>query len=320
MSGISPITLALVAAACIVLALALAVYAHGQKKVESQALNSHLQRTIERQGVGTASMDLALSDSYANHEKVRSTSTALWMRWLNKSGFAAWRMSQKTGLMLLGGALLAFLGAWIHAGWGLGLVVLVVYGLLVVFFVWRRLNKQRQRMLEQLPGFLDNIVRLITVGNSPQAAFQTAVDSVPQPLGGALQQASSMLAASSNLGQSMAQLERTWGLPEFGLLAAVFRMSTKYGGRTDLVLERVSAYIRDRMSAERELHAMSAEVRLSAWILSLLPIVVGTLIMVINDGYFMRMWNDPSGKQMIAVAAGLELLGVVLLYRLAKLR
>ena len=36
----------------------------------------------------------------------------------------------------------------------------------------------------------------------------------------------------------MAQLERTWKLPEFGLLAAVFRMSTRYGGRVDQVLER----------------------------------------------------------------------------------
>ena len=91
----------------------------------------------------------------------------------------------------------------------------------------------------------------------------------------------------------MGQLERMWGLPEFGLLAAVFRMSTRYGGRADLVLERVSAYIRDRQSAERELHALSTEVRLSAWVLALLPIVVGTLIMVLNEGYWLLLKISP---------------------------
>jgi tight adherence protein B len=97
-------------------------------------------------------------------------------------------------------------------------------------------------------------------------------------------------------------------------------MSTRYGGRADLVLERVSAYIRDRQSAERELHALSAEVRLSAWVLALLPIVVGTLIMVLNEGYFMRMWNDATGQKLIFIAAGLEVFGSFLLYRLARLK
>ena len=147
-----------------------------------------------------------------------------------------------------------------------------------------------------------------------------ATTNIPPPLGDALQQATAALSASPDLGQAMGQLERNWQLAEFGLLAAVFRMSTRYGGRADLVLERVSAYIRDRLSAERELHAMSAEIRLSAWILALLPIVVGGLIMVLNPGYFMRMWNDSSGQKMIFIAAGLEAFGALLLYRLAQLK
>ena len=65
---------------------------------------------------------------------------------------------------------------------------------------------------------------------------------------------------------------------------------------------------------------MSAEIRLSAWILALLPIVVGGLIMVLNPGYFMRMWNDSSGQKMIFIAAGLEAFGALLLYRLAQLK
>lgn len=320
MSDISPIALMLAAAACLVFAGALAVWAYGQKKADSQALNTHLQRAIERQVAVNASMDVMLSEAYARPSKRSASSPNLWVHWANIRGLPAWRISRKNGLILLLGAALIFFGVWMQAGFVLGVLVLTVYAILVIFFLWRRVSKQRQKMLEQLPGFLDNMVRLITVGNSPQAAFRMAVDSVPQPLGGALQQASGLLAASSNLGQSMAHLERSWGVADFGLLAAIFSMSTKYGGRTDLVLERVSAYIRDRLSAERELHAMSTEVRMSAWVLSLLPIVVGTLIMVLNDGYFMRMWNDASGRQMIAAAAGLEVVGVVLLYRLARLR
>jgi tight adherence protein B len=59
---------------------------------------------------------------------------------------------------------------------------------------------------------------------------------------------------------------------------------------------------------------------MSAWVLALLPLVVGGLIMVINRGYFMRMWNDDSGQTMVLVAAALEVCGAFFLYRLARLR
>ena len=42
--------------------------------------------------------------------------------------------------------------------------------------------------------------------------------------------------------------------------------------------------------------------------------------MVLNKGYFMRMWNDPVGQKMIFAAGGLQILGSFLLYRLARLK
>ena len=243
------------------------------------------------------------------------------VQWLaQRLGVQSWGISSNTlALFAITGLVLALL-ATSQAGAAAGLVVAVLYAVVLAFGIWRRQAKRRERLLQQLPGFLDNMVRLISIGNSPHAAFQMALNNVPDPLGDALQQAAAMLSASPDLGQAMGQLERNWRLPEFGLLAAVFRMSVRYGGRADLVLERVSAYIRDRQSAERELHALSSEIRMSAWVLALLPLVVGTLIMVINRGYFMRMWNDDSGQTMVLVAAALEALGAFLLYRLAKLR
>lgn len=317
---LSPVVIALGAIACLMLGLAIILMAYARQRADSDALNVHLQRTIERQVSSGVMNDL--SPGLGNALQLPSKSVShLWVQQgVKLLGIQAWDLSKKNAMGLLAAAVALLLVVWLKAGVFLALMTVLVFALGVVFFFWKRVEKKREKMLEQLPGFLDNMVRLITIGTSPQAAFQMSVPNVPQPLGAALQQASAVLAASSNLGYAMEQLEDAWRLPEFGLLAAVFRMSTKYGGRTDLVLERVASYIRDKHSAERELHAMSAEVRLSAWVLSLLPLVVGTLIMVINDGYFLRMWNDASGRQMILLAAGLELVGVALLYRLAKLR
>ncbi|MNT87983.1 hypothetical protein D3C72_2284690 [compost metagenome] len=76
--------------------------------------------------------------------------------------------------------------------------------------------------------------------------------------------------------------------------------------------------MRDREAAQRELLALSAETRLSAWILGLLPLVVAGGLFMLNAGYIMLMWKDPAGKTMLLAALGLEAAGVLMLYRLAK--
>ncbi len=311
--------LILCALACLLLALALWLFSSAKRKDAQASIQSTLQRSLEIRRDLHTSGPLAMPGMAA-------TDMAAAMRprglpWLEEHlGFRAWGIAPRTLALLVLAMLVLALLMSLQGGAIMGVMVFAFCLLLGAFGIWLRLGRRRAKMLSQLPGFLDNLVRLISIGNSLHAAFQFASNNVPQPLGAALQDVSASLNVSPNLGQAMEQLERTWGLPEFGLLAAVFRTTTRYGGRADLVLERVSAYIRDRQSAERELHALSAEVRLSAWILALLPVLVGTMIMVLNQGYFMRMWNDPIGQKMIVIAAGLQVFGSFFLYRLARLK
>ena len=329
MSNVAPAILVLVALACVLLALALWLFARARSGETQRAMQHHLQRNLDIQrelqaspaplGMPLPNHPLNLGANTGSNTKATSMASR-WEQLADWLCVEAWGISPRVlGAIAAGGVALALFAA-VSAGIAMGLLLLVVLALLFWFAMAMRVSRRRAKMLAQLPAFLDNVVRLISIGNSPHAAFQFACNNVPEPLGGALAHVSASLNVSPDLGQAMAQLERIWGLPEFGLLAAVFRMSTRYGGRADLVLERVSAYIRDRQSAERELHALSTEVRLSAWILALLPIVVGTLIMFLNKGYFMRMWNDSAGQKMIFAAAALQVIGSFLLYRLARLK
>lgn len=326
MNGLAPGVLVMGALACLLLALALWLLSRARQQEARESIRSNLQRSLDIQ------RDLQAGASPLPMPGPAGTTPMLTpegmlppadspLHWLDEHlGYSAWGIAPRTlALLLAAGLGLALIGA-LQGGALMGLALLALCMLLAWFGIWLRLSKRRARMLSQLPGFLDNMVRLISIGNSPHASFQFACNNVAEPLGEAMRQVSASLQVSSDLGYAMAQLERAWGLPEFGLLAAVFRMSTRYGGRADLVLERVSTYIRDRQSAERELHALSAEVRLSAWILALLPIVVGMLIMVLNQGYFMRMWNDPVGVKLIVIAGGLQVIGSFVLYRLARLK
>ena len=211
-------------------------------------------------------------------------------------------------------ALAGLFGGWIAASSALVLLVL-----LAAFAVWLRLQKFRRKLVSQLPTYIDAMVRLITIGNSTQAAFQLAIATTEAPLRGQLERAASLVRAGMDLDRALHQTASNVRIEEMYLLAAILGLGVRYGGRSDLLLERVGNFMRDREQAEHELLALSSETRLSAWILGLLPVSVGAFFILTNPSYFLGMWNDGTGRMMVLSAAGFQLFGAALLYRLAKL-
>lgn len=122
-----------------------------------------------------------------------------------------------------------------------------------------------------------------------------------------------------DLDRALHQIATHARIEEMYLLASILGLGVRYGGRSDLLLERVGNFMRDREQAEHELVAMSSETRLSAWILGVLPVAVGMAIVMLNPDYFMRMWDDTTGQLLVFGAIGLQMLGAALLYRLARL-
>lgn len=222
------------------------------------------------------------------------------------------------GLGMLALAILLTLAGLFASGPGV-VAALAVLLPLSAFFLWWRVQKFRRRLVGQLPGFIDAMVRLITVGNSTQAAFQLAIPSAREPLRAYLERTAGLVRAGVDLDRALAQTAESVRVQELHLMAAVLGLGVRYGGRADLLLERLAHFIRDREQADHELQALSAETRLSAWILGLLPLIVGGLIVANNPDYFLRMWHDGTGRMMVFGGAGLQLLGAVLLYRVARL-
>lgn len=209
--------------------------------------------------------------------------------------------------------------AGLFGGWIAALSALTLLALLAVFAIWLRLQKFRRKLVSQLPGYIDAMVRLITIGNSTQAAFQLAIATTEAPLRGQLERAASLVRAGMDLDRALHQTASSVRIDEMFLLASILGLGVRYGGRSDLLLERVGNFMRDREQAEHELVAMSSETRLSAWVLGLLPVGVGAFLIMTNPGYFVGMWNDGTGRMLIFSSAGLQLVGAALLYRLARL-
>jgi tight adherence protein B len=205
-------------------------------------------------------------------------------------------------------------------GMPMALVAAVLSAVCFYALLTWRAQKRNQQIVRQLPGFLDAIVRLVAIGHSIPAAFQTAALSADAPLRICLDDVMPRLRTGTEIDQAMTAVSRIYRVQEFDLIGSVLRISVKFGGRSDVMLERMSAFMRDLEQADRELVALSTETRLSSWVLGLLPIVLGAGVIVMNPGYFDSMWTDPLGRNLVYLAFGLQALGAFLLYRLSRLK
>ncbi|MBN3793321.1 type II secretion system F family protein, partial [Burkholderia sp. Ac-20353] len=207
-----------------------------------------------------------------------------------------------------------------RGGWLACIAALVGCTALLTFWLVSRIQRRRLQIVRQLPSFLDGIVRLVTLGNSVPAAFQAALLTTEAPLRGCLDQVSRMLRTGVEIDRAMMHVAKVYHTKEFELVGSVLRLSVRYGGRADVMLDRMSMFMRDLEQAERELMAMSSETRLSAWVLVLLPIGIGSFVVATSPDYVEAMWSDRGGRQLLYLAFMMQVAGGAWLYRMARLR
>ncbi|MFA5083207.1 MAG: type II secretion system F family protein [Hydrogenophilaceae bacterium] len=238
--------------------------------------------------------------------------------WQQRAGYVP--SMRLYGLFALPAPILAIAGGLVFGIKGIVIGLFLLYPLgLAVFLHWR-IERFRDQVVAQLPGFVDALARILSIGVSIELAFRNASEECEEPLRGITAQILVRTQAGLTIEDAMGLVAETYDIKELSFLASVFYLGVRYGGNARAVLERIALAMRERERGQKELHAMTSETRASAWILSALPIVVGLMTMYRNPGYLLGMWNDPFGRQLLFAAVALQVIGMLLLFRMAKLR
>nr|WP_221301358.1 type II secretion system F family protein [Pseudoxanthomonas broegbernensis] len=239
-----------------------------------------------------------------------------WDPWLYRAGLPpGWRIP-------LVGALAGLILAWLFkqriGTSGVIPVVLCTYALLCWVWLRRRIERRQQALLRQLPDFLDHMVRLAALGNSLPMAFQSAAAHAPPPLRDLLDATLAASRTGLDLDRALAQASQPTGLRVLHVLAVVLGTGMRVGGRTDQVLQRMSDFMHDLQQARQELSATTSETRASAWVIGLLPPLCALLMAFASPEFFQPMVDEPLGHRLLLIALAMEVIGALLLYRLAR--
>ncbi|VVD68586.1 type II secretion system F family protein [Pandoraea soli] len=302
------IVLWVIGIALLLIAAGLELWRRTHQRVRAQATSAFLERQLAQNAPRFAANE-------GDAARAPRRKSLPWEFFFERAGVQTDPMFYTT---LVAPGLLLVMLFWMWHGPLSAIVVLLMYAVGTVLRYWFKAARRHRNIVRQLPIFLDGMVRMLTVGNSLPAAFQTAAGNADMPLRELLDRAVRQVQAGVDLDVALKQIARVYHVEEIYLFASVVDLSTRFGGRADQILSRMAGFMRDREQAQAELYALSSETRLSAWVLAALPIIVSAVLMLLNPKFFEPMFQEASGQRLLAIGLGLEVFGGFLLYRLAK--
>jgi len=226
-------------------------------------------------------------------------------------------------VILLGLALGVAAGAvilMVSAIWWMALAVAFVVAWIPVLKILRDRNKRFAQFEEGLPDALDAMCRALRAGHP----FNETLRLVAEEHHGAVAHEFGLTFADINYGNDVRRamlglLERMPSMTVMMLVTSIL-IHRETGGNLTEVLERLSRLIRGRFRFQRKIKTLSAEGRMSAWVLVAIPFVLAIAIIVTSPSYLPVLVNDPTGHKLIIGAFVAMLVGIFWIKRIIRIQ
>jgi tight adherence protein B len=182
---------------------------------------------------------------------------------------------------------------------------LVVTGFLapwviLYFFLQKRISDRLTIFEEQLPDALDIMRRMLQAGQPVNQTFNEVGNEMPAPIGTEFKNTFNLLNYGYDMRLAIMQMvERTPTVSMLAFSSAVL-LQKDTGGNLSENLEKVSHVLRARFKLVRKIKTLSAESRLSAWILVLSPFILFVVMAMLHPSYVEPLYYDPRGIKLVS--------------------
>ncbi|MBI5278027.1 MAG: type II secretion system F family protein [Burkholderiales bacterium] len=189
-----------------------------------------------------------------------------------------------------------------------------------VGFVLRHRSRRMRQIESQLPDALDLMARAMQAGHAFSSALNLVGAEGPQPVAGEFRTTFDEINYGIPFDRALEHLAHRVASRDLRFFAVAVVIQRETGGNLAEILTSIATLIRERQKLHGSVRVLSAEGRLSAWILSLLPFVLAGVIALINTEFIAILWRDPAGVRLSAFAVALMSVGIWWMWRLVKFR
>ncbi len=238
-------------------------------------------------------------------------------------------LSQANIKWTVGGLLLMSAACAVFAAYGVylrtdAMLIAIVAGAatssLPFLYVLRRRTRRFDRFEEHLPNALDLIVGALRAGHSLSAAIGIVAREAAEPIGREFR----ICFDEQNFGVefriAMLNLATRIPIQDVRIVVTAMLIQKESGGNLAEVLDKVAHIIRDRYRLKRQIRVHTAQGRLTGWILSLLPVVLGFGLYLVNPSHMSILWQREIGMKMIYASVAMTCIGALIIRKIVQIR
>jgi tight adherence protein B len=201
----------------------------------------------------------------------------------------------------------------------------LLLGFILCFFVpimaVRLQRTQRVNdLIRQLPDALDMMARGLKVGHPLNASLAAVANEMPDPIGTEFGIIVDQVAYGDDLTDAFNEFADRIDQEDLHYLSTAIAIQHGTGGDLARILGVLSKVIRDRLTMRRKIKAISAEGRLSAAILSVVPVIIFVGLNVMSPAYYGDIADHPGAKPLVFVVVTLVMLNAIILRKLVTFR
>jgi tight adherence protein B len=223
-------------------------------------------------------------------------------------------------LMWTGLALVAGIVVSTHWPAPLRAGVSILFALVPLWLVRRARARRLSHIEDQLPEAADFIARALRAGHSFTNVLQIVGNELSEPLSGEFRIAREEINYGVPMSEALHNMAARIPLTDLRYLIIAVLIQRETGGNLAEILGNISHIIRGRLKLAAQVRVLSAEGRMSAWVLGLLPFAVGTMMLLLNPEYIKILWTDPAGVRLLWYALVMIIVGVLWLRKVIRIR
>lgn len=202
-------------------------------------------------------------------------------------------------------------------------LAVVAGGLVLIAPQYTLAKFKRRRSLrfdEQLPDLLQALAGALRAGSGVQSALRHIVAQSPIPLAQEFGLVLREQRMGVSLEQALAGLYQRMPTEGTGLVVSSLKIAAQSGGGLAETLERIAATLRARLHLLGRVRALTSQGRMQAWVMAGLPVVLGVVLSHLDPESMQVLWQTPLGWTVMAVIAGLELVGIFFIRRIVDIQ
>ena len=221
-----------------------------------------------------------------------------------------------------------FLVILIATGWAMGfgrLLILATFSgvlgsLLPLMFLNFRANRTRKKMQDQFPLALDVFVRGLRAGHPIAAALDLLTVEMPDPIGSQFGIVVDEVTYGAELRDALQAMADRWDLDDMRMFVVSLSVQSETGGNLAEILENLSGVIRERQSMMLKVRALSSEGRMTAIMLTALPVLAFAMLFLGNASFYLDVSDDPAFVPGFLVLIGMYLIGYFTIRKMVDLK